>query len=241
MREAAFEAEKRTVSLSLKSVVGQQLIDVVHRSGPSKGAVFNSERFIFGEIRPYLLRSANRPNWVDVSVKYVSESNAILDGRHVSQHKQTEDQRRVCTEKHSDYDAGFRADDESQNGHLTVDVEVLRRLVALDIALHGDFALMFGGAKVVEGSKGNRSVPLFAETTRLGLQLQGLIGFESVRSAASHRESKYLGKVDDRARVVELGSRINVSESCWCLLREDGFGTAPIWYQQSMATGPPIG
>jgi hypothetical protein len=223
MREAAFEAEKRTVSLSLKSAVGQQLIDVVDRSGLSKGAVFNSERFIFGEIRPYLLRSANRPNWVDVSVKSASESSSILDGRH---------------------EAGFRGDDGSdhhQNGQSKVDVEVLRRLVALDVVLHGDFASKLGGAKVAEGSKENCIVPIFAESTNLGLQFQGLSWFETLGSAASHSESKHLDAIDHRARAVDLGSRINVSESCWCLLSEDGFGTAPIWYQQSMATGPPIG
>jgi hypothetical protein len=224
MREAAFEAEKRTVSLSLKSAVGQQLIDVVDRSGLSKGAVFNAERFIFGEIRPYLLRSANRPHWVDVSGKPASESRSILEGRH---------------------DAGFRVAEESdhrQNGQSKVDMEALRRLVALDVVLHGDFASKLGGAILVEGSEENcSSVPIFAESTSLGLQFQGLSWFKTLGSAASHSESKHLDAVDHRARVVELGSRINVSTSCWCLLIEDGFGTAPIWYQQSMATGPPIG
>ena len=137
--EVRDESEKHRVSLSMKSVVGQQLMDVC-KVWESKGAVFCAERFTLVEIRPYVLRS----------------------------------------------------------------------------------------------------VPLFAASAVSGLHLHGWSQFETQGSTASRNKKKQLGSAADQVRVVELGSRINVSESCWCLLNEDSFGTAPIWYQQSMATGPPL-
>eukprot|EP00475_Leptophrys_vorax_P017437 TRINITY_DN240_c0_g2_i12.p1 TRINITY_DN240_c0_g2~~TRINITY_DN240_c0_g2_i12.p1 ORF type:complete len:217 (+),score=27.84 TRINITY_DN240_c0_g2_i12:2228-2878(+) len=69
-REAAFEAEKRTISISSKqSMFGLPLIDMdSSRSNTSSNDVFTSERFIFGEIRPYLIRSAvDRCDWNEIS------------------------------------------------------------------------------------------------------------------------------------------------------------------------------
>jgi hypothetical protein len=219
MREAAFEAEKRTVSLSMKSVVGQPLIDV-SRSGEAKGGVFNSERFIFGEIRPYLLRSANRPHWVEMTVKSAAESSGI------------------GTVQHS---AGFRTD-EYESVHSRVDLEVLRRLVALDIVLHGFVSSVLGAAREADGLEEHRNGPFSAHSTKAGLRFDVLSWLETLSSATAHSEGKQSSGFDQRARVVDdIGSRINVCGSCTSLLNEDSFGTAPIWYQQSMATGPPVG
>eukprot|EP00475_Leptophrys_vorax_P017441 TRINITY_DN240_c0_g2_i3.p1 TRINITY_DN240_c0_g2~~TRINITY_DN240_c0_g2_i3.p1 ORF type:complete len:219 (+),score=27.91 TRINITY_DN240_c0_g2_i3:2228-2884(+) len=85
-REAAFEAEKRTISISSKqSMFGLPLIDMYSNSSSSNTS-FTSERFIFGEIRPYLIRSAvDRCDWNEISstgrsggVGAVAESRARI-------------------------------------------------------------------------------------------------------------------------------------------------------------------
>jgi len=217
-REAAAEAEKRTVSLSKKSVVGQPLIDPAHESSRSTGAVFNSERFIYGQIRPLLIRGADRPSWYDMSTK--SGASDTQSDPVVRQ------------------DTGGAVASASLGSKLAF-AGFLRYVSALEIVLFRDVSRHPLGIERDHDCTEERHSFLDANHSAMGVKGHGLRWFVAADAAAHHSHRGKASISGEGLCSAGYCSWNNITENLWCVLIEDCFGTAPIWYQQSMATGPP--
>lgn len=220
-REAAVEAEKRTLSLPEKSVFGQPLLDLAHESAGSRGAVFNSERFIFGQIRPLLIRSADRPSWYDVSHKH-GATNTQSDLR-------------------QDQDTGRAVAAVGSSSSLSkfAIADFLRYVSTLEVVMFRDGSRPLGKQKDSDCAEERHSVLDAIRLSTRGVKSNGLRWLVATDDAAHHSNKGKASISDSRTSSVGNCSWNNVTEKLWCLLIEDCFGTAPIWYQQSMATGPP--
>jgi len=220
-REAAVEAEKRTISLSKKSLVGQPLIDPAHESSRSAGAVFNSERFIYGQIRPLLVRGADRPSWYEMATK----SGALI----------------THSDRVVEQGAGGAVASVLSSSLVSklAFAEVLRCLSALEIVLFLDVSSHSLGIDRDHDCTEYRDSLMDANQSATRMKGHGLRWFVA-SDAAANQSHKGKASISDQG-IFSAGYCCwnNITENLWCFLIEDCFGTAPIWFQQSMATGPP--
>jgi hypothetical protein len=285
-RDAQYEAQQRTVAVSAKPAVGKELLsradfpEVANVQSSFKGQ-FETERFIFGKIRDFTLRSIAHLN---------SSSNHVAGGN--STHHSDIVQYRMMAENISraqlkgldilHIPKGIR---DNVIAKLLHDNGVeFKRPAGVHIGIasttsnvhHSSFGALntifaHPTSNNLVDQTGNSS--FYRAFDKLHLSLDGSVGevgekmaftpnqllkcfvamislalasSESDRSSSkSHLRIVFADLMESQVQAGKYGlassdadtkgnSRIHNETK-----KECGFGTAPIWYQQSMATGPP--
>jgi len=246
-RDAHYDSQHRTLAVSMKPAVGKELFPLANNSlsavvdsGNSFKGQFETERFIFGKIRGYTLRTMTHLN---------SNTSSTFAGHNVS---------------HLSEIAQFRMMAENVPIHHLQGLDILSMpkgireyVVAQLLHDHGAGVVSaFRGVSVDQVDSNSSKRPnLQSKNLFVSEFLSSLLRFLSVALAVNSRRSvdcKYgksnihlllvkvlreqSGKIDLTASDLDLNgcSRVHLDT-----MKESGFGTAPIWYQQSVATGPP--
>jgi len=258
VRDAHYEAQQRTVEVSSKPAVGKMMFsDQLNQAaeGSFKGS-FETERFLHGKIREFTLRSAS--HWSEV--RAIVPAARIPSNASVEHMKEIEDalMYRVIAESvdHALGNAVF--------SHIPKD---LRVYVLAKMIQDSDMSIMNHGQKEDRASLQAR-LRLREVLKRAGfnckagsslqMQVAGLLIAAFISNQQTMWTALLCGLTSSELPRVSIdykGSHVNsvklqcipMDSSSSRMLQygvasrmEAGFGTAPIWYQQSMATGPPL-
>jgi hypothetical protein len=259
VRRADLEAQYRTLPVSQKPAIGKSLFSNIELDGNFQ-VNFNGERFIHQDVRQYLKRRA-----ADLVAQTVQTRTALNSGdndksnrywslevlsRHLASEKSAfqalgklPKQLRALVIAQVLNDCGFQLNNcGGKNLSFTKDqlktkVALRRQLATLRLALVqnnirnavNEFGLNMEIASIFNS---------FTLTSRnLGSPSKILgFAFESLHDGVGSKKERCMSTVDmSRCVLKTAGDRFLI----W-LRKESGFGTAPIWYQQSMENGPPI-
>jgi hypothetical protein len=290
-RDAHYDAEQRTVGVSLKPAVGKQIIaDSLIQAATAAGSFspcFDSERFIFGKIRAYTLRAASHGNKdafvaavpvqqenhsnedIHESMAYRVAAQVVLDRSFValegvprvlqthvaaqmmhdahiavfSTEKTLQDsQRRDDVREEFQLSSTLRSWARTQGIQLHhKDVQILLNSIAAmasaSAASNWDQSSPAGwdGRRPLSAVECAQSSLLFA----LSLLISRAMKTPNDIASSSHIKSQVDSQRSTQIRTSSSSASKCVSAPWLGLRNESGFGTSPIWYQQSMATGPP--
>jgi len=256
VRDAQYEAQQRTVEVSSKPGVGKEMFSAQLNQaaeGSYKGS-FETERFVHGKIREFTLRSAS--HWSEVRA-IVPDNTARIPNHNASvEHmKEIEDalMYRVIAES-VDHTLG--------NAVFTHIPKDLRVYVLAKMIQDSDMSVLNHDYKEDRASLQARlrfRGVLQRAGFNLDAQVAGLLIAAFISSkqttmwtallcglASSELPSDFIDCKGSQVNSVKLQCIPKASSSSRMPLygvasrMESGFGTAPIWYQQSMATGPPL-
>jgi len=258
VRDAHYEAQCRTVDVSHKPAVGKSLFSeqLAQSSGGSFKASFETERFVHGKIREFTLRSAS--HWTDVRAvlpdKTAQVKGSTLNVEHI---KEIEDS------------LMYRIIAESMNHSVGIAVlasvpKALRAYVLAQMIRDSDMSVM--NAESVENrAELQARLTLRRVLKRVGFSAEACKAFAAVMYSLTDSSAfstyttgqSFSSKCMDQGISIDSDSKMNaessklqrsqrdLSSSIQERYRvakgiEEGFGTAPIWFQQSMANGPPV-
>jgi len=255
VRDAQYEAQQRTVEVSNKPAVGKMMFsDQLNQAaeGSFKGS-FETERFVHGKIREFTLRSAS--HWTEVRAivpdntaripnssakeiedalmyRVIAESVDHALGNAVFAHIPKGLRVYVLAKMIQDSDMSIMNHDKEDRASLQARLrfrEVLKRT-----GFNLDAGLLIAA---FISSKQTLWTALLCGLASSELQSVSMDCKRNV-PALTHKGSR-----TDSVKLegIELASSSSRTPQYGVASRmEAGFGTAPIWYQQSMATGPPL-
>jgi len=273
-RDAHYEAQQRTVSVSAKPAIGKELFSIADSlvGANSYQGQFETERFLHGKIREYTLRSIAHSNSSNSSLNEDSSHGPMDLLSDVALYRMMAENVPVNYLKGLDilsvpkgiryhvvakllHDNGaekmvdISSDMPSSSQMLPSSVPSNRVLMGSRVPQVNGNALyaasidesQTGSSNILNGSNQN------AESFKYFLAFVSLaIAMETMNhSTKSGRKASFLdiglvnsptGKYDPTNSTLEVNS---VSRTVNDFKKESGFGTAPIRYQQAMATGPP--
>jgi hypothetical protein len=286
---AQYEAEQRTVRVSMKPAVGKQIISdqlmqVAASSPCTFSPHFDAERFIFGKIREYTLRAAahgdnvgastavrnvdHSTDHIHESLRYRVAAQAILQRcrvsstdapkhllGHVAGLMLRDGHVPICRTENiqGESQSNARVGDESQlSSALKASVRAHRFHMSVKLLLK---SIAVAAAGAASSSSDHCSISFrkgsdASVTERVQSCLMfvlAILNSSAMRlphNKARNFQSNHL-KIhdfpDQNTKVqAECASTSAYAAGPWLgLKKEAGFGTAPIWYQQSMANGPP--
>jgi hypothetical protein len=290
-RDAHYEAEQRTVGVSLKPAVGKQIIAdnlIQAAASGSFSPCFDTERFIFGKIRDYTLRAAAHGDKVAVvsavsvhnethsnediheSLQYRIAAQVVLNSsRSAMQSIPRILQTHVAAQMlHDTHMPVFTSDKTLQDSQRRDEVReefqlssTLRswartqgiRLHHKDVqVLLKSMAAMTSSSAVTSWNpcssldgRGTLSAAEWAQSSflfALSLLISRAINSahnNACCSQSNHVKSEEETQTSIQSRAASSSPSLRASAPWLGLRKESGFGTSPIWYQQSMATGPP--
>lgn len=226
VRDADYEAQHRTLPVSEKPAIGKSLFgDLASVKGSDKFQTsFNSERFIHRDVHKILNRRAG-----DVAGTPTVQARSTLIKRSIYENDNVRDYSQEIVSKRI-------ASDKSALQALQ-NLSMQLRAVVIDV---NDLGLnctgrdsVFSANKGITSSFNSSSV---TSTSFNSLPKIDEFAFEIVHNRAGSKNVSW-NTVDLSKRNVSkrVGARLLFS-----LRKESGFGTAPIWYQQSMENGPPF-
>jgi len=284
--DAQYESQQRTVGVSSKPAIGKELFSTYdsdageHGSNSFKGQ-FETERYIHGKVREFLLRSSARLNRVHGSDVHAGNSSHSTDDFVHSSSSVSDSLRFRMVAK---------AISSSSSLHLEELLSIpkgIRENVMAQLLRDSHFAELVLSSSANVGN--NSTVPARAGNGKYDLRdllsdslwfgaeeshANGLRKLDSSSNVASRQNllslSRFLSVVylmivdgllnsnDNSQPANSSDSNTSWQRSCRKLAerravddlknaagyfstmkQERGFGTAPIWYQQSMETGPP--
>jgi hypothetical protein len=299
VRDAQYEAQQRTVEVSLKPALGKNLFSdgLIQASAGAFNGHFQTERFVHSQIREYTLRAAQ--HWADVrSVLPANKVNAIRSDS-VSMHDEdrmkdihesiqyraaaeTMEQSiglavlphvpkdlRVCVlaQMLHELDVPLNAveaklpvqvQSKDDRANLKMRLALRRIAKAAGLSMISDAATsqalnriitQASSSKTLEHADGHSDVlsserldKKIFQANQSAIIILGLLSFLSKTSLESKAFS-YCGKSQEQIQKhceSECFSTDNNERlHGFHLSKAEGYGTAPIWYQQAMATGPP--
>jgi hypothetical protein len=236
VRDAQYESQSRTVDVSNKPAVGKSLFSeqLAQSSGGSFQATFETERFVHGKLREFTLRSAS--HWKDVRAVLPDKTAQVNDSTFNVEHiKEIEDSLmyRIFAES-MDHTVG--------NAVLASIPKALRAYVLAQMICNSDMSVMNNAESVENRTELQARLTLRRVLRRVGFNSMNATGLLVVASVVKDQadsdkmnaESSKLQRIQRDSSSSTVG-RYQVAKGI-----EEGFGTAPIWYQQSMANGPPV-
>jgi len=290
VRDAQYEAQQRTVEVSLKPTLGKNLFSdvLVQAAAGSFNGHFETERFVHGQIREYTLRAAS--HWTDVrsvlpdnkvhalrsdstvvhneerikeipeSVQYRAAAETIEQSIGPVTLPHVPKDLRVCvlaqmlhdldvTLNSIEHQAPVQVKYTEDRANLKMRLALRRIAKAAGLSLITDSGTVQALNRLISSqapsSKTLNSAQLdkkIFQENQSAIIVLALLSFLSKTELAS-KAFPYCGKsqiqyqkpCQSECFSPDKNMRVHGFE----LSKAEGFGTAPIWYQQAMATGPP--
>jgi hypothetical protein len=247
--DAHYEAKHRTIGVSMKSTIGKELFVSGQATGGAFQSHFDTERFIHNDVRQYLLRGST--HWRSVqnemsnlnSARFISSND---DGSIYSPIPSAVSYRVLAEKVSNDVSKDFGL-------HLPAGIRenVLAKLLHdAGVQITVDYSSTESSSiRFISGDENRTSDRSSNFATLIDLS----DAFSTVaqdQSSSSYIRGQNTNSGWNRKSGAEVSKMVLVDsrESLLCssangvfICTVDGFGTAPIWYQQSMATGPPQG
>jgi hypothetical protein len=298
VRDAHYEAQQRTVAVSVKPAPGKNLFSealIAAASGSFQGH-FDTERFVHNQIREYTLRAA--AHFTDVQailplrkaaalstdsivhvqehVKDVSESMQYraaaetIDSSFSSAVPQIPKEIRVCVLAKMLHDLDVPLNQSEINSpaqskviesrsNLKMRLALKRIIKAAPVSLNSadsdrvhlisklissqmswtDVSGRSSDKGILDSDGHDKKIWSQARSAIIVLTLMSLLsktkGVSNDSLNCSEAKTRHLKYALRNASAATVTARLDSFQT----RKEEGFGTAPIWYQQSMANGPP--
>jgi len=247
--DAHFEAKHRTIGVSMKPTIGKELFVSGQVTGGAFNSHFDTERFIHNDVRQYLLRASTHCRSVQ------NELSNLNSARFVSSHDvgsiyspipSAVSYRALAEKVSNDLSKDFGL-------HLPAGIRenVLAKLLHdAGVQITVDYSSTQSSSIRIHSGDENRTSERSSKFATL-IDLSDAFSTDAQdKSSSSYIRGQNTNSGWNRKAGNEVSKMVLVDsrESLLCasangifLCTVDGFGTAPIWYQQSMATGPPQG
>jgi len=267
VRNAHYESQQRTVDVSVKPAIGKSLFSdalVVAASGSFQGQ-FETERFVHNEVGEYTLRAAHHSadvravlpdrkasalrtdsvvhapeHVIAESLKYRVAAETIDNSIGYVTVPEVPRQIRVYVLAKMLHDMDVPVDQIDVNSTAKAEARVSDNRAILKMRFALKRMLVSSQAKGVCDSDGvDYKIWTQAQSAIVVLMLMNLLSKtkaisrdELNCSEAKTRSLKYASTDSSVAKITGRQGSFETSKA-------EGFGTAPIWYQQSMENGPP--
>jgi hypothetical protein len=265
-RNAHYESQQRTVDVSVKPAIGKSIFSdalIAAASGSFQGQ-FDTERFVHNQVREYTLRAAN--HCADVRAVLPDRKASALRSDsvvHVPEHSIAESLKyRVAAETFDSaighitvpevpkqirvyvvakmlHDLDMPVDQIEVNSPAKAKVSDDRAILQMRFALKRIAKARSTSKGVLDSDGVDYKIWSQARAAIVVLTLMSLlsktkgISEDSLNcSEAKTRNLKYASRDSSVAKITGRQGSFETSKA-------EGFGTAPIWYQQSMENGPP--
>jgi len=212
----------------LKPAVGKQIIAdslIQAAASGSFNPCFDTERFIFGKIREYTLRAASHGNKV-----HVVSAVSVHDENHSNEDIHESLQFRIAAQVVLDSSHSvLKSIPRILQTHVAA--QILKSMAAMTSA---SAASSWNQCSSLDERRTSSAGECAQSSFLFALSLLISRAMNSVHNNACGSQSNHVKSTAARSSL-----SIGASAPWLGLRKESGFGTSPIWYQQSMATGPP--
>jgi len=246
--DAHYEAKHRTIGVSMKPTIGKELFVVGQVTGGAFNSQFDTERFIHNDVRQYLLRASTHCQSVQNELSNLNSARFISSNDDASIYSPIPSavSYRVLAEKVSNdiskdfglhLPAGIR---ENVLAKLLHDAGVQ---ITVDYSSTESSSIQFHSDENRTSDRSSQFASLIDLSYAFSTDAQDKSSSSYIRGQNTNSgwNRKAGNEVPKMVLVDSRESLLCSSANGVFLCTVDGFGTAPIWYQQSMATGPPLG